>query len=167
MAIARLFSVLAGALRLAAIAATVLVLAGLVGFLTDEVRASSDDSATRITFALDNGQTATRTVDIAQPNPSAAVEQLREQRHSSTRESIDDAGDVLLGPFSWVAPDSAAWVRRVLYSGLALLLYGVAAMVLADRLRRFGDKERRDSISRAEQDAAAERRASGTFASPA
>lgn len=167
MVLGRFLSVLAGALRMVAVAAIVLVLAGLVGFLTDEVSSSSEESATRITFALDDGTTQTRTVDISQPNPPAAVETLREQKHSDAREVIDDAGDMLLGPFSWVAEGSDAWVRRVLYSGLALLLYGVVGMILADRMRRWGDGARRGSISRAEQDAAEARKASGTYMSPA
>src|SRR4051812_17601378 len=65
MATPTLLRWIAFVLRIAAVLATLFVGAGLVGFLTDEVRDSSKVSATRITL-LDNGR-ATRTVDITQP----------------------------------------------------------------------------------------------------
>jgi hypothetical protein len=142
------------------------VLAGLVGLLTDEVKGSSAESATRITL-FDSGGTPVKTVDITQPDPPRSIEALREVRHTGTREVIDDLGDFLLRPFSWIAEGSQAWVQRLLYSGLALLLYGLVLQIAADRLRVMSDLERRREIAAAEQAAAAKRRATGSFASPA
>lgn len=152
-------------LRIAAVVATVFVVAGLIGFLTDEVRDSSKVSATRITL-LGNGQTP-KTVDITQPDPPADVERAREGQHSKAREFIDDVGDVLMSPFTWVGSGSRAWVQRLIDSGLALLLYGVLGMFLADRARRFADKIRRDMLAAQEEKAARLRRESGTYVSPA
>src|SRR6476620_5575950 len=110
---------IAWVLRVAAIGATIFVVAGLIGFLTDEVRDSSKVSATRITL-LDNGGQPTKTVDITQPDPPADVERAREREHSGGREFIDDVGDVLMSPFTWVGDGSKAWVQRLIDSGLAL-----------------------------------------------
>jgi archaellum component FlaG (FlaF/FlaG flagellin family) len=153
-------------IRLIAIAASVLVLAGLVGFLTDEVRSSSKVSETRLT-TVQGGQPQTVSVDIGEPDPPAAVERVREKEHTDAREVIDDANDILFAPFSWIGDDRAPWVQRLICAGLALLIYGFVLMILADRIRRLGDQMRREAISAAEQKAAEERRASGTYASPA
>ena len=156
---------LSTAVRLAAIVAVLFVLAGLIGFLTDEVRDSSKASSTRITLV--QGQPQTVVVDISQPDPPADVERLREQEHTKAREVIDDVNDILLRPFSWIGEHRAVWVQRLICSGLALLVYGFLLMLLADRMRRTADQMKRDAISAAERKAAQERRASGTFVSPA
>src|SRR3954452_15834929 len=109
MATPTLLRSIATVLRVAAVLATVFVVAGLIGFLTDEVRSSSKVSATRITL-FDNGQ-ATKTVDITQPDPPADVERARAGQHTKAREFIDDVGDVLMSPFSCVAGGSKAWVQ--------------------------------------------------------
>ena len=165
MATPTLLRWVATVLRIAAVTATVFVLAGLIGFLTDEVRDSSKVSATRITL-LGNGQT-TKTVDITQPDPPAVVERAREGQHTKAREFIDDVGDVLMSPFTWVGSGRAAWVQRLIDSGLALLLYGVLGMFLADRARRFADEILRQMRTAQEEKAARQRRESGTYVSPA
>jgi hypothetical protein len=153
-------------LHAASIAAVLFILAGLVGFLTDEVRGSSTVVATRIGGLYGKGVHINR-VDITQPNPPPLVERLRERRHTSTREVIDEVGDVLMSPFTWIADRSRAWVRRLAYSGLALLIYGFLGSLLADKVRRLADKRRRGAIVAADEAAAAKRRESGTFLSPA
>src|SRR5437764_1783318 len=120
----------ASLLRVAAVLAVAFVLAGLLGFLTDEVRDSSQASTTRITVFNPTTQKS-KIVDITQPDPPADVERAREKKHSGAREFIDDVGDVLMSPFSWVAGGSRAWVQRLVDSGLALLIYG--ALGLLDR----------------------------------
>lgn len=152
-------------IRLASIVAVLFVVAGLIGFLTDEVRDTSKVQATRIPDPT-TGRQVTTTVDISQPDPSPAIEAVREKEHTSGRELIDDVGDVLMSPFSWIINGSDAWVRRLLYSALALLLYGALAQVLADWLRRESDGSRRNAQLERERRAAEERRRSGTYASP-
>ena len=156
---------IANGLRLVAILATIFVVAGLIGFLTDEVRDSSKVSATRITL-LGDGQT-TKVVDITQPDPPADVERAREAQHTKAREFIDDVGDVVMSPFTWVGSGRQAWVQRLIDSGLALLLYGALGLFLADRARRFADEIRRDMLNAQEERAARARRESGTYVSPA
>src|SRR5437763_11879738 len=157
---------LANVVRLISIVAVAFLLAGLVGFLTDEVRSSSKVSATRISQIV-GGQATTVSVDISQPDPPASVEKVREQEHSNAREVIDDANDGLFRPFSWIGRHRAPWVQRLICTGLALFFYGFLLQLLAGQLRLQGDKARREAVSAAERKAADERRASGTYASPA
>jgi hypothetical protein len=140
--------------------------AGLIGFLTDEVRNTSIAQATRIPDP-GSGRVVTSTSDLTEPNPPAEIEALREQNHTKGREVIDDIGDVLMAPFGFLIDGSQAWVKRLLYSGLALILYGLLLQVLADYIRRDADGSRRAAITAREEAAAEERRKSGTYASPA
>jgi hypothetical protein len=160
------FGLLSRLARLASIVAVVLIVAGLLGLLTDEVRGTSKAEATRVQSP---GETAATTVlvDITQPDPAATVEKARERQHTSAREAIDDAGDVLMAPFTWIAKGSEPWVRRLLYSALALLLYGLLVQMLADKMRRLAEESRRRAFADREADAAAKRKESGTYASPA
>jgi hypothetical protein len=146
--------------------AVVLIVAGLLGLLTDEVRDTSKVQATRIQSPGETG-TTTVLVDITQPDPPATVERAREQQHTSAREAIDDAGDLLMAPFTSIAKGSEPWVRRVLYSALALLLYGLLLQVLADKTRRLAEESRRQVFIAREAELAAKRKESGTYASPA
>jgi hypothetical protein len=164
---ARLFALLSMVVRAFSVAAVLFIVAGLIGFLTDEVGDTSKVQATRIQSSLGETQPVIVTVDISQPNPPAAVERVRESQHTSAREVIDDAGDALAAPFTWIASGSDPWVRRLLYSALGLLFYGVLLQVVADWLRRLSDESRRQLFTEREVAAAAERRASGTYASPA
>jgi hypothetical protein len=167
MVIGRLLKLSGTLVHAAALVAVVFVLAGLLGFLTDAVSGSSKVSTTRIERLSDRTVRSVTTVDISQPNPPAAVERLRTQKHKPAREFIDDVGDVLMSPFTGIAEASRPWVQRLLDSGLALLLYGLVAWILGDRLRRIGDGRRRHAFSAAEEKAAAARRESGTYLSPA
>jgi hypothetical protein len=152
--------------RAFSVAAVLFIVAGVIGFLTDEVGDTSKVQATRIQ-SLGEMQPVVVTVDISQPDPPASVERIRESQHTSAREFIDDAGDVVATPFTWIASGSEPWVRRLLYSALGLLFYGVLLQVVADWLRRLSDESRRQLFTEREAAAAAERRASGTYASPA
>jgi hypothetical protein len=158
-----LLSRLAG---LASIVAVALIVAGLLGLLTDEVRNTAKVQATRVQSPGQTGAT-TVLVDITQPNPAATVERARERQHTSAREAIDDAGDVMMAPFTSIAKGSEPWVRRVLYSALAVLLYGFLLQVLADKLKRLAEESRRRAFLAREADAAAKRKESGTYVSPA
>jgi hypothetical protein len=162
----RFVNTIASALRIAAIAAVIFIFAGLLGFLTDEVRNTSEVQRTRIVLP---GQTQqqTVTIDVTQPDPPAAIERVREEEHTGAREVIDDVGDVLMSPFSWIIEGSEPWVRRLLYSALGLILYGLVLLVVADWLRRRGDSQRRHQISAKEEAEAAERKRTGSYASPA
>ena len=158
--------VVARLVRLFAIVACCFIVAGLIGFLTDVVRDTSKVQSTRIQDP-GTGQTVTTTVDITEPAPSAGVEKIREQEHTSGREAIDDVNDVLLQPFTFLIQDSEPWVKRLLYSALGLFLYGFLLLVFADWIKRRADGSKRDAYVERERKAAEERRRSGHYQSPA
>jgi hypothetical protein len=110
------------ALRFAAVACSLLVIAGWGWFVIDETRAASEQTTAEIA-----GQQASRT---ASPDPDQ--EAAREQVNSRVHEWIDDANDVLLKPFAPLTEDSASkWVRRSVPAVLALIVYGFGLGLLA------------------------------------
>jgi hypothetical protein len=157
------FDVLSRFIRIFSVVACLLIVAGLIGLLTDLVRDTSDVQATRFTA----GGAVSVSVDIESPKPSPAVETIREQEHTSGREFIDDANDVLLGPFTFLIEGSDGAVRHLLYAGLGLFFYGFLLQVLADFLRKQSDASRRAARAAEEKKAAEERRKSGSYISPA
>lgn len=157
------FEVLARFIRIFSIVACLFIVGGLIGLLTDEVRDTSEVQATRFT----QQGAVTVAVDVEAPKPSAAVEAVREQEHSSGREFIDDVNDVLLGPFTFLIEDSDGAVRHLLYAGIGLLIYGLLLQMLADFLRKESDASRRASRSAKELAEAEARRKSGQYSSPA
>jgi hypothetical protein len=109
-------------LRLAAIASSLLVVAGWAWFAIDETSAASQNTQAEIA-----GREATRT-----PDPDAEQERAREQANGPVREVIEDVNDVLLRPFApAVEGSSSAWVRRTVPALLALLVYGFGLGLLA------------------------------------
>jgi hypothetical protein len=102
-------------LRTLAIAISAILVISFGLFAIDETRAASQQSAAQIA-----GHDATRSAD-----PSPDQERAREQAHSSVRELIDDANDVLVSPFSGiVAGSSSSWARRGVPGLLGLLVFG-------------------------------------------
>src|SRR5436189_202076 len=110
--------VLSRFVRLFSIVACLFIVAGLIGLLTDEVRDTSTVQATRFPDPGSSAPPVTVSVDIESPKPSAAVETVRESEHTGGREVIDDANDVLLGPFTFLIKGSDGAVRHLLYSAL-------------------------------------------------
>ena len=152
--------------RLFSILAVAFIVAGLIGLLTDEVRDTSKVQSTRIVDP-GTGAVVTKTIDIEQPAPSLEIEKVRQEEHTGGREFIDDVGDVLMNPFTFLIEDSDGAVRRLLYSALALILYGFLLQVLADFIRRQSDGSRRAAKAEQDRAEAEERRKSGSYASPA
>jgi len=114
--------VLEGLVRTASIVASVIVLLSFALFALDETRDAAKESAAAVA-----GLEATRSSE-----PSASEERARERAHSATREHIDDADDVLVKPFAFVANSSdSSWVRRGVPTLLALLVYGFGLSFLA------------------------------------
>jgi len=121
--------VLASLLRAAAVVASAIVIVSFGLFAIDETRAASERSTAEIA-----GQRATRSVD-----PDPQEERARERAHSSARELVDDADDVLLSPFTWAAPaGSGAWARRGLPAAVALLVYALVLPFLARSVQNLG-----------------------------
>lgn len=110
------------ALRFAAVACSLLVIAGWGWFAIDQA-----DTASKNTQAEISGQIAQTTV-----NPDPDQEHEREQVNSKPHEAVDDVNDVLLKPFASVSEDSSSkWVRRSVPALLALVVYGFGLGILA------------------------------------
>jgi hypothetical protein len=105
--------------RFVAYVASLLVIAGFVTFAVDQLQTASQRSQDEI-----EGVNAAR--------PSADQERSREKQHTTVREWVDDANDVLLSPVAWVSNGSSnVWVKRGVPALLALALYGFGLGMLA------------------------------------
>jgi hypothetical protein len=117
--------------RLLAIAASLVVALSLLLFTIDQTSAGSENQVREID-AQSPAQTPPEAVEAPDPNPQA--ERVREQAHSKAREAIDDANDVLVSPFSSLASGHGVWPERLVPGVLALLLYGLGGLMLANWL---------------------------------
>ena len=109
-------------LRFAAVACSLLVIAGWGWFAIDQTSAASKTTQAEIA-----GDAASQ-----DPSPDPDTEREREKTNSKLHEWVDDANDVLLKPFSNVAQGSSSkWVRRTVPALLALIVYGLGFGMLA------------------------------------
>jgi hypothetical protein len=121
--------VLAGLLRALSVVASAIVLLSFGLFALDETRAASQRSASEVA-----GLRASRSAD-----PDPTEERARERAHSSVRELIDDADDVLIAPFTWAAPqDSGKWAQRGIPAVVALVVYAFVLPFLARYAQGIG-----------------------------
>jgi hypothetical protein len=91
-------------------------------FAWEQTREASDAT----TAAIAAGTVA------AQVAPSPTQERVREAAHTTAREAIDDANDVLTSPFAnLVSGFNSGWARRGVSGLLAFLLWGVGLGYLA------------------------------------
>jgi len=116
-------------IRLVAIVISVVVLLGFGLFATDEMDRGSKTQQTALANELEGKPEAA--VAIA---PTSAQEAAREREHGVVREAIDDANDVLLGPFAYLVGSKNAWVMHGVPTLMAVLLYGLGLGLLANAL---------------------------------
>ena len=110
-------------LHYAIIAACVLVVLGFAGFVTDEMRYGSQTQQSKLAEELND------------PTAGPATKAKRAREHTKVRETIDDANDVLLSPFtSLVESSHSIWVKRGVPTLLALLAYGLLLALIANSL---------------------------------
>ena len=116
--------------RLVAIVASGLVLFGFAYFATDEMSRGSQNQQNQLDAEL-----FYVAEDPAPVAPSPAQEAQRERANGPVREFIDDANDVLLGPFTALVEGSNdRWVRHGIPAVMALMLYGLGLGMLANML---------------------------------
>jgi hypothetical protein len=121
--------VLAGLLRAVSVVASAVVLLSFGLFAIDETRTASQRSTAEIA-----GLRASRSAD-----PNAGEERARERAHSSVRELIDDANDVLIAPFTWAAPEgSGKWAQRGIPAVVALVVYAFVLPFVARYAQGIG-----------------------------
>jgi hypothetical protein len=115
--------------RLVAILTSAIVVLGFAYFATDELGRGSQNQQNK----LDKEVTGAH----ADPTPIAPTpdqETERERVNGPFREAIDDANDVLLGPFTGIIDSNDLWVTHGVPAVMALLLYGLGLGTLANML---------------------------------
>ena len=117
--------------RICAIAAASLVALSFLMFAADETGKGSEQ---QVRSVRGEDAPARPTLRVNEPSPPAAVERAREKEHSSFREVVDDANDVLVSPFTGIVDSNDSWVQRLVPGTLALLLYGLGGLLLANAL---------------------------------
>jgi len=115
--------------RLVAILCSGLVLLGFAYFATDEMSRGSQNQQNALSAELEGAD------DPAPIAPTVDEEHAREARNGTFRELVDDANDVLIGPFASLVDNSSnTWVRHAIPSLLGLILYGFCLGMLANML---------------------------------
>jgi hypothetical protein len=115
-------------IRLVAIITSGLVLLGLAYFATDEMSRGSQNQQNELARQIDY-------VDPAPIAPSPEQEADREKLNGPVREFVEDANDLLLGPFTGLVEGAEdRWVTHGVPALLALLLYGLGLGTLANML---------------------------------
>jgi hypothetical protein len=102
--IERLFSTVA-------IICSLIIVAGFAMFALDEFDRASSKQRNEL-------------AGFEQTDPTPVGERQRERRHSTAREYIDDANDVLLKPFAGVISSGSRWAQRGVPTLLGLFVYG-------------------------------------------
>ena len=116
-------------IRLIAIACSGLVLLGFAYFATDELSRGSQNQQNALGAELDGGP------DPSPVAPTPDEEVARERVNGTFREAVDDANDVLIGPFANLVDGSRdRWVTHGVPAVLGLLLYGFCLGMLANML---------------------------------
>jgi hypothetical protein len=124
-------------IRLLAVLASGIVLLGFALFALDEMKRGSQNQQNALASEL-----RADADDPAVIAPGPRDEMLRERRNSAFRESIDDAGDVLLLPFRNVIDSDNVWVERGVPTLLGLLLYGLVLGLVANLLPKQREHRR-------------------------
>src|SRR5947209_10385971 len=97
-------------------------------FAIDQAQNGSKQQVSKLAGEIEPTTAAT---NINQANPSPKTERQREKMHGQVRETIDDADDVLLKPFTGVVSSNSIWVQRGVPALLAFLLFGVGLRMVA------------------------------------
>jgi hypothetical protein len=108
--------------RLAAVLASACLLIGLSVFVFEQASEGSHAQVEKLEG------------ELGSPGLSSRQEQVRERRHGAVREAIDDANDVLIAPFAGIVDSDDPWVKRLVPTILALLVFGVGLGMLANYL---------------------------------
>ena len=125
-------------IRLVAIVSSGLVLFGFAYFATDEMSRGSQAQQNELARQLEGSA-----ADPAPIAPTSDQEADREKVNGPVREFVEDANDLLLGPFAGLVENAEdRWVTHGVPALLALLLYGLGLGMLANMLpkeREHGD----------------------------
>ena len=113
------------ALRIIATVLSLILVAGFAMFALDEFNRASSKQRSEL-------------AGFEQTDPTPVGERQREKRHSTGREYIDDANDVLLKPFAGVIDSGSRWAQRGIPTVLGLLVYGFGIAFIARFMKGRG-----------------------------
>jgi hypothetical protein len=118
--------------RLVAIVCSGFVLLGFAYFATDEMSRGSQNQQNALASEL-SGE-----ADPPPVAPSPDEEAERERLNGTFREVVEDANDVLIGPFAGlVESGDSRWVTHGVPALLGMLLYGFCLGMLANMLPKY------------------------------
>ena len=116
-------------IRLVAIVCSGLVLLGFAYFATDEMSRGSQNQQNALQSELDAD---TEPPPVA---PSPEEESHREAINGTFREAVEDANDVLIGPFAALVESADnTWVTHGVPALMGFILYGFCLGMLANML---------------------------------
>ena len=116
-------------IRLVGIVCSAIVLLGFAFFATDEMGRGSQNQQNALASELSS------TDDPPPVAPSPEEEAQRERMNGTFREAVEDANDLLIGPFAGlVGSADNTWVTHGVPALLGLLLYGFCLGMLAKML---------------------------------
>ena len=114
------------ALRIASLFCIAALVASFGAFASDQAGEGSKQTVARLAGANPDEvakQPETVNIDVASPSPR--VERVREQRHGSMRERLDDVNDALTAPFAGLVSADSIWAQRIVAGLLALAVFGI------------------------------------------
>ena len=118
--------------RLVAITCSGLVLLGFAYFATDEMSRGSKNQQNALASELAGAQDPPPVA----PSPDEEIE--RERQNGTFREAVEDANDVLIGPFAGLVERADnRWVTHGVPALLGLLLYGLGLGMLANMIPKY------------------------------
>ncbi|MEY2515084.1 MAG: hypothetical protein QOJ89_2442 [bacterium] len=112
-------------LRIVATVLSLILVAGFAMFALDEFNRASSKQRNEL-------------AGFEQADPTPVGERQRERRHSTAREYIDDANDVLLKPFAGVIDSGSRWAQRGVPTLLGLFVYGFGIAFVARFMKGRG-----------------------------
>jgi len=124
---------MAPVVRICAVVAALLVVAGFTMFAIDQFYEGSQNQVYKVRGDAMRAQASS---EIDQPSPATEAERIRERVHTPARELVDDANDLLLAPFAGIIESKDPWGPRMVSGALALLLFGLGGMIVANALPR-------------------------------
>src|SRR5262245_57799653 len=123
-------------IRLVGIVCSALVLLAFAFFATDEMGRGSQNQQN----ALNSELTSTKELPPVAPSPEQ--EAIRERSNGTFREAVEDANDILVGPFAGLVESAGnTWVKHGVPELLGVLLYGFCQCILGnmrDQIRARG-----------------------------
>jgi hypothetical protein len=84
-----------------------------------------------VLFAVEEGHHASERQRSAVVDPGPDQERARAAGHTTAREAVDDANDVLLRPFAGIVHTRSGWANRGVPAFFGLLVYGFGFAFLA------------------------------------